>query len=89
MMGGRMSCAHKVSNLILVGPEKQSEKNGKNVDKKVDGRINPKAHIHLQTMTKTPAKIQKAWYKIVRGVLSTSYPLHRVTTKNTKLKKCK
>ena len=75
-----MSCTHKVSILILIG----DLKNVKKVEKKLiknDGRITPKAHAHLQTITKTPAKFQKVWYKTVRGVVPTSYPCHLVTTK--------
>ena len=34
-----------------------------------------KAHANLQTMEKTCAKFQKDWYKIVRGVVLTRYPL--------------
>ena len=61
------------------------------VDKN-DGRISPKAHAHLQTMTTTYVKFKKISYKTVRGVAPTSYPRHRVTTKKktkAKLEKCK
>ena len=51
-----------------------------------DGRIAPKAHAHLQTMTKTPAKFQKVWYKTVRAVVPTSYPCHPVTSKKQELR---
>ena len=83
-----MSCTHKVSILILIGPEKQCQKKWKQLIKN-DGKITPKAHAYLQTMTRTSAKFQKVWYKTVRGVASTSYPHHRVATEKIKLKKCK
>ena len=55
---------------------------------KNDGRITPKAHAHLQTITKTTEKFQKLWYKTlwyktVREAAPTNYPCHRVTTKET------
>ena len=68
--------------------KKKRRKSGEKVDKN-DGRITAKAHAHLQTMTKTPAKFQKVWYKTARGVAPTSYPCHRVTTKKNKLEKRK
>ena len=72
-----MSCTHKVSFLILI------LKNIEKVEKveKNDERITLKAPAHLQTMTKTPAKFQKVWYKTVRGVAPTSHSCHPVTTK--------
>ena len=63
----------------------------KKVEKNViknDGRIAPKAHAHLQTMTKIPAKFQKVLYKTVRGVAPTT-PCHRVAKKKKKKKKKK
>ena len=54
-----MSCAHKLSILILIGHEKQRRKKVEKVDKN-DGRIIPKAHAHLQTMTKTSGKFQRS-----------------------------
>ena len=60
-------------------------KSGKNLIKN-DGRIAPKAHAHLQTMTKIPAKFQKVLYKTVRGVAPTT-PCHRVTKKTKKKQK--
>ena len=56
-----MSCAHQVSILILIRPEKQLRKSKNKVDKN-DGRITPKAHARLQTMTKTSAKFKKVLY---------------------------
>ena len=38
------------------------------------GRITPKPHAHLQTMTNPPAKFQKDQLKTVGEVVSTSYP---------------
>ena len=50
-------------------------------------RTTPKAHVHFQTMTKTPAKFPNVWYKTVRGVEPTSYQCHRITTKNNQVEK--
>ena len=49
----------------------------KNVTK-IKERFISKAHAQLQTMEKTFSKFQKKkkkWYKIVRGVVLTRYPL--------------
>ena len=66
--------------------EKKKKKKKK---KKKNERIIPKAHTHIQTMTKTPAKFQKVWYKTVRGAAPTSYQCHPVTQKKKKQKKKK
>ena len=54
-------------------------------------RITSKPHAYLQTMTKTCAKFQKDWYKIVWGVALIRYPLSihwgKKMTKFTKWKK--
>ena len=46
-------------------------------------------HAYLQTMTKTPVKFQKNWYKTVGGVAPTRYPLsiHIVKDKARKMAK--
>ena len=36
-------------------------------------RIISKPHVYLQTMTKTPVKFQKNWYKTVEGVAPARY----------------
>ena len=38
-------------------------------------RIISKLHAYFQTMTKTPVKFQKNWYKTVGGVASARYLL--------------
>ena len=60
------SCVHKVSILLVIGPEKKKKKKKKKnyveivgkVDKN-NWRITPKPRAHLQTMTKNTSKVLK------------------------------
>ena len=44
-------------------------------EKKAKVTIMSKLHAYFQTMSKTIARFQKYWNKIIRGVTFTKYPL--------------
>ena len=60
--------------LIVIMPEKKTKFIAGKVTKYNLSFIS-KPHAHLQTMTKTPVKVQKNRHKTVGGVAHTRYPL--------------